>query len=122
VKTSEFRVNRYGAPTYPELVLVVRRDELEKNRAEVRDALAALEDGTRAVLKDQRSAIGAVATASGGTRAAIAAQLAAVRPALSPPIRLQPASLAGWASFDTRFGILSRPPDLAKAFDTTVAP
>jgi putative hydroxymethylpyrimidine transport system substrate-binding protein len=122
VKTSEFRVNRYGAPTYPELVLVVRRNELDGKRAEIRDTLAALEDGTRAVLKDPHTAIGAVARASGGSRSAVLAQLVAVRPALSPPIRLQAASLKGWAAFDTRFGILSRPPDVAKAFDMTVAP
>jgi NitT/TauT family transport system substrate-binding protein/putative hydroxymethylpyrimidine transport system substrate-binding protein len=122
VKTSEFRVNRYGAPTYPELVLVVRRNELDGKRAEISDTLAALEDGTRAVLKDPQAAIGAVAQASGGSHAAVLAQLVAVRPALSPPIRLQPMSLNGWAAFDSRFGILSRPPDVAKAFDTTVAP
>jgi len=122
IKTSEFRVNRYGAPTYPELVLVVRRKELEAKRAEIRDTLAAIEDGTRAVLSDPQTAVGAVARASAASRAQVLAQLAAVRPALSPPIRLQPASLSGWASFDTRFGILSRPPDVAKAFDTTVAP
>src|SRR5436305_9424298 len=47
VHTSEFRVNRYGAPTYPELVLVTRRSEIAKNRKTIADALAALEDGTR---------------------------------------------------------------------------
>jgi putative hydroxymethylpyrimidine transport system substrate-binding protein len=122
VRTSEFRVTDYGAPRYPELVLVARRAELTKDRARIRNALAALEDGTREATANPAEALAAIQKASGAPRKLVLAELTAIRPALSPPIRLQPASLAGWARFDTRFGILSRPPDVARAFDTTVAP
>jgi putative hydroxymethylpyrimidine transport system substrate-binding protein len=122
VKTAEFRVDRYGAPRYPELVLVARRAELAKDRSRIRSALAAIEDGTRAAVADPAKALGPIEQASGAPRALVLSELAAIRPALSPPVRLQPASLAGWARFDTSFGILSRPPDVASAFDTRVAP
>jgi hypothetical protein len=100
----------------------VRRKELDNDSGKIRDTLAALEDGTRSVLSDPHQAISAVAKAAASSPGQVRAQLTAVKPALSPPIRLQPASLRGWATFDTRFGILSRPPDVAKTFDTTVAP
>ncbi|MEA2401391.1 MAG: hypothetical protein QOK00_1794, partial [Thermoleophilaceae bacterium] len=41
---------------------------------------------------------------------------AAVAPALVPPIRLDRRALEGWASFDARFGILEKRPDVARAF------
>ena len=122
VKTTEFRVDRHGAPRYPELVLVARRAELDKQRDRIRNALAAIEDGTRAATADPAKALAPIQSASGAGSALVRSELAVIRPALSPPVRLQPASLAGWARFDTRFGILSRPPDVASAFDTHVAP
>src|ERR671919_2855180 len=42
VKTKEFRVDDYGAPRYPELVLAVKAATLRERRALVNDALAAL--------------------------------------------------------------------------------
>src|SRR3954468_11409916 len=50
--THEFRVDQYGAPRYPELVLVVRHEDLKADPGRVRDTLAALEDGTHAALAD----------------------------------------------------------------------
>ncbi|MFL5885325.1 MAG: ABC transporter substrate-binding protein [Thermoleophilaceae bacterium] len=122
VRTSEFRVSRFGAPRYPELVLVVRRAELDKQRAKIRAALAAIEDGTRQAIVNPVKALDAIQKASGASRGLVLSELVNIRPALSPPVRLQPASLAGWARFDTQFGILSKPPDVASAFDTRVAP
>ena len=86
------------------------------------DTLAGLEDGTRNALAGPAKAIHSIEAAAGAPRGQVLAQYAAVKPALSPPIRLQPSALRGWASFDTRFGILSRPPDVSRAFDTTLAP
>jgi putative hydroxymethylpyrimidine transport system substrate-binding protein len=122
VATSEFRVNKFGAPNYPELVLVARRDEIDKKRSLLEDTLGALEDGTRNALADPAKAIHNISAASGAPRGQVLAQYTAVKPALSPPIKLQPAALRGWASFDTRFGIVSRPPDVSRAFDTSLAP
>ncbi|MFL5913373.1 MAG: ABC transporter substrate-binding protein, partial [Gaiellaceae bacterium] len=120
--THEFRVDQYGAPRYPELVLVVRHADLKADPELVRNTLAALEDGTRDAAADPAKALAPIQTASGASRAQVLAELTAIRPALSPPIRLRPASLAGWATFDSRFGILPHPPDVSRAFDTRVAP
>jgi len=121
VPITEFRVDRYGAPRYPELVLVVRHSELTQQRDKIADALAALEDGTREASSDPAKALDPIQKASGSPRSLVLAELTAIRPAFSPPIELQPASLAGWARFDTRFGILARPPNVSRAFDTQVA-
>jgi putative hydroxymethylpyrimidine transport system substrate-binding protein len=122
LKTHEFRVDSFGAPRYPELVLVVRRVDLERDPKLVRDTLAALEDGTRDALADRPAAVKEVASAAQAKPDLIAAELDAIAPALSPPIKLNPQALAGWASFDARFGILKRSPVVRQTFDTSVAP
>jgi NitT/TauT family transport system substrate-binding protein/putative hydroxymethylpyrimidine transport system substrate-binding protein len=122
VRTHEFRVDGFGAPRYPELVLVTTRAELRAHRGEIRRALAALADGTRAALRRPGPVVAAIARASQSGVGLVRRELAAIRPALSPPIRLDPRALAGWAAFDVRFGVLRRPPDLRRAFDTGLAP
>ena len=120
--THEFRVDQYGAPRYPELVLVVRHQDLLSDRSLVRDTLGALEDGTRDALRDRPAAVKAVATAAQAKPDLIAAELDAIAPALSPPIKLNAKALAGWASFGFRFGILAHVPLVRETFDTSVAP
>jgi putative hydroxymethylpyrimidine transport system substrate-binding protein len=120
--THEFRVDSFGAPRYPELVLVVRHQDLLANRGVVRDTLAALEDGTRDVLRDRRDAVREVASAAQAKPDLIAAELDAIAPAFSPPIKLNLRALAGWASFDFRFGILRHVPLVREAFAADVAP
>jgi NitT/TauT family transport system substrate-binding protein/putative hydroxymethylpyrimidine transport system substrate-binding protein len=122
VATHEFRVDRYGAPRYPELVLVVRHQDLLSDPKLVRDTLAALEDGTRDALADRPAAVREVAAAAQAKPDLIAAELDAIAPALSPAIKLNPQALAGWASFDFRFGILRRVPLVREVFNTSVAP
>lgn len=116
VHTREFRVDEFGAPRYPELVLAVRRSTLERQRELVRDLVAVLAAGTTAALADRDATVDDVARRSGADRALVAAQLRAVAPALNPPLRLNRARLEQWARFDARFGILERPPDLRRAF------
>jgi putative hydroxymethylpyrimidine transport system substrate-binding protein len=116
VRTREFRVDDYGAPRYPELVLVTTRANLH-GMGDRLDALrAALAKGTREALADRGASVDDVVRASGADRALVRAQLDAVAPALLPPIRLDRAALRGWASFDARFGILARRPDVDRAF------
>ena len=122
LRTHEFRVDSYGAPPYPELVLVVRRDELRSQAARLRDTLAALADGTRAAIADPSGAVRLIAAASSSDAGLVRAELAAIAPALQPPLRLDRQALAGWASFDTRFGILQRRPDLGRTFDFALGP
>lgn len=120
--THEFRVDAFGAPRYPELVLVARRETLRRDPGLVRDTLAALADGTRSALADRAGAVRLVARAAQADPGLVRAELNAIAPALSPPIRLDPRALAGWAAFDTRFGILTSKPDVRRAFDEALAP
>jgi putative hydroxymethylpyrimidine transport system substrate-binding protein len=122
VRTHEFRVDDFGAPRYPELVVVTTRRQLETRRDTVARTLSALADGTRAALRDPAAAVQAIARAGQGDTALVRSELAAIRPALSPPLVLESRALNGWAAFDVRFGILRRPPDVGRAFDTSLVP
>jgi putative hydroxymethylpyrimidine transport system substrate-binding protein len=116
VRTHEFRVDRYGAPRYPELVLAVRRRTLTDHRPRLRGLLATLRAGTASALAHPDAAARRVARASDTDLPLVRAQLRAVAPALRPSLRLDPAALRAWARFDVRFGILRRPPDVRRAF------
>src|SRR5829696_901839 len=86
VHTREFRVDRYGAPRYPELILAATRQTLDERTALVRDTLAALRDGTEEALSDPPTAVGEVAKASGEEPAVVRAQFDALAPAFRPPL------------------------------------
>jgi putative hydroxymethylpyrimidine transport system substrate-binding protein len=116
VPTREFRVDDHGAPRYPELVLVTERETLTEEPELVEDLLATVAAGTRAALADRATAVEELVEASGADEELIRAQLAAIAPALRPPVRLDRAALEQWAEFDARFGILERPPDVEQAF------
>ena len=58
---------------------------------------------------DRAATIDELVRASGADEPLVRAQLAAVAPALLPPVEPRPrAALEGWARFDERFGILRR--------------
>ena len=121
-KFSEFRVEDYGAPPYPEVVLVTTRKTLERRRPDIERAVAALERGVEATLADPDAASRQVAKASGGEDPALVrAQLDALRPVVSPPLRLDRAVIEKWADFDARIGIVEKRPDVARAFDFALA-
>jgi NitT/TauT family transport system substrate-binding protein/putative hydroxymethylpyrimidine transport system substrate-binding protein len=122
VRTREFRVDEFGAPRYPELVLATTRRTLRARRDLVRDGLRALGEAAAAVRDDPSPTLAAIARAAQAEPAAIRAQYRAIKPALAPPLAFEKAALTEWARFDVRFGILKRPPDLAQAFDLTAAP
>jgi NitT/TauT family transport system substrate-binding protein/putative hydroxymethylpyrimidine transport system substrate-binding protein len=116
VHTREFRVDRYGAPRYPELVLATTARTLRSRPELVRDVIATLADGTRAALADRPATVADVAHAAGADEELTRAELTAIAPALLPPLRLDRAALRQWADFDARFGILKRPPEVERAF------
>ncbi|HEX6714562.1 MAG TPA: ABC transporter substrate-binding protein [Thermoleophilaceae bacterium] len=116
--TSDFRVDDYGAPPYPEVVLFVKRATLTKRRAQLRELLAALADGVRSVHRDPNGAIAQIAKVSGADRPLVAAQLKAVDPLFDPPMKFDRTVLAKWAAWDARFGILPRRPNVARLFQT----
>jgi putative hydroxymethylpyrimidine transport system substrate-binding protein len=121
----EFRVDDYGAPAYPELVLCVTRATLEDDAPEIRATIRALQRGYGEVQRDPESAVAAMLAAEPGLDSdALAAQLEAVAPAFTAGApafgALRPSTLRAWARWDEEFGILDRPLDVARAFDTSL--
>ena len=116
VHTREFRVDDHGAPSYPELVIATKRSTLRADPERIDEALAAIHRGTAVALRDRAATIERIAKASGADEALVRSQLAAVAPALLPPVVLNRAALEGWARFDARFGILRHEPDVSQAF------
>jgi ABC-type nitrate/sulfonate/bicarbonate transport system substrate-binding protein len=121
----EFRVDDFGAPRYPELVLCATRQTLEERPALLRATIRALQRGYGEVQRDPESAVTAMLDADRELdRATLAAQLDAVAPAFSAGARaygeLSPATLRAWARWDRRFGILRRDLDVRRAFATTL--
>jgi NitT/TauT family transport system substrate-binding protein/putative hydroxymethylpyrimidine transport system substrate-binding protein len=116
VRVREFRVDDYGAPRYPEVVLFTTRATLERRRELVDAVVGALREGTEEVLRDPEPAVREIARAGNSEPALVRAQLRAVAPALTPPLLLRREALEGWARFDVRFGILRRRPDVDAAF------
>jgi ABC-type nitrate/sulfonate/bicarbonate transport system substrate-binding protein len=123
--TREFRVDDYGAPAYPELVLCVTRETLQDHAPVVRATIRALQRGYGETQRDPESAVAAMVDAEPGLDpASLSAQLDAVDEAFSAGARaygqLRPDVLRAWARWDRRFGILKRPLDVGAAFDTTL--
>jgi NitT/TauT family transport system substrate-binding protein/putative hydroxymethylpyrimidine transport system substrate-binding protein len=114
----EFRVDSYGAPRYPEVVLITSRRTLAQHRARIAAALAAIADGEQATLADPAGAVNLVAHAAQTTDTGLLrAQLDAVRSAFAPGLRMDRAVLERWADFDARIGIVKTRPDVSRAFD-----
>jgi putative hydroxymethylpyrimidine transport system substrate-binding protein len=121
----EFRVDEFGAPRYPELVLAVTRRFLEDDAPEIRATIRALQRGYAEAQRDPESAVAAMVEAQPGLDAdSLAAQLDAVADSFTAGVRafgqLRPDVLRAWARWDVRFGILQEPPDVAQAFDTSL--
>jgi putative hydroxymethylpyrimidine transport system substrate-binding protein len=121
----EFRVDDFGAPAYPELVLTVTRETLEDKPAVVRATIRALQRGYGEAQSDPESALSAMLDSERGLdRAALRAQLDAVAPEFTAGARafgeLRPRVLREWAAWDARFGILEEPIDVNRAFDTSL--
>jgi NitT/TauT family transport system substrate-binding protein/putative hydroxymethylpyrimidine transport system substrate-binding protein len=117
LKTREFRVDDFGAPRYPEVVLVVRRDTLEQRRDDVAAAVRAIAQGTEDALTDRDATVEEIAAASESDEDLVRAQLDAVAPAMEPPLVLRRSAVEGWAKFAAEFGILGRVPDVDDTFD-----
>jgi NitT/TauT family transport system substrate-binding protein/putative hydroxymethylpyrimidine transport system substrate-binding protein len=116
LETREFRVDEFGAPRYPEVVLVVRRDTLEERRDDLAAAVAAIAAGTDEALGDRETTIDEIAAASESDEELVRAQVEAVAPAMKPPLVLRRSAVDGWARFAAEFGILERPPNVDRAF------
>jgi putative hydroxymethylpyrimidine transport system substrate-binding protein len=122
----EFRVDDFGAPAYPELVLCVTRATLDEKRPVVRATIRALRRGYNEAQVDPESAVSALVDANPDLdRAAAAAQLDAVSPAFTAGANvygeLRGDVLRQWAAWDLKFGIVKKPIDVGSAFDRGLA-
>ncbi|HZU40061.1 MAG TPA: ABC transporter substrate-binding protein [Solirubrobacteraceae bacterium] len=122
IHVREFRIEDFGAPVYPEVVLVALRSALRAHRGVIVRALGAIALGARYAVAHPGSAAAVITAASSGDPRLIAAQTAAIAPALLPPLRLQRGVLEGWERFDARTGLIARPLAVGCAFDFSVAP
>src|SRR3954469_24180475 len=121
----EFRIDDYGAPRYPEVILMTARRPRGRRAPQLRAALAAIEAGRRDTLAHPAAAAAGVAPAArvvahaarAGDPGLVRAQLVAVADAFAPGLRLDRAILERWADFDTRIGIVEHRPDVDRAFD-----
>jgi putative hydroxymethylpyrimidine transport system substrate-binding protein len=125
--TREFRVDQFGAPSYPELVLCATRQTLDEQPALARATVAALVRGYEEALSDPESAVQDELQADRSlNRAELQAQFDAVSPAFvgdAPRFgAFQPRVLDAWAQWEARFGITRRPPDVAATFDARFLP
>jgi putative hydroxymethylpyrimidine transport system substrate-binding protein len=116
----QFKVDDYGAPPYPELVLCVSRETLQDKRSTVAATVRALRRGYEETIADPESAVEALVGGGGVKREETERQLDAVSPAFTEGAArygaLDPAALRAWARWEARFGITKRPPDVALAF------
>jgi ABC-type nitrate/sulfonate/bicarbonate transport system substrate-binding protein len=116
----QFKVDDFGAPPYPELVLCVTRQTLRDERPLVAATVRALRRGYEEAIADPESAVEALVEQAGVKRAETARELDAVSPAFTEGATrygaLDLRALRAWAPWEARFGITKRPPDVAAAF------
>jgi ABC-type nitrate/sulfonate/bicarbonate transport system substrate-binding protein len=125
-KAGEFRVDAYGAPAYPELVLTTSRATLRRDPALIRGAVRALTAGYRATVADPAAALADLQAGVPDLDAdAERTSLTALHDAFTADGAvgvLDPARLRAWATWEARFGIVEEAPDVGAAFDGRFVP
>jgi NitT/TauT family transport system substrate-binding protein/putative hydroxymethylpyrimidine transport system substrate-binding protein len=117
-----FKVNEYGAPPYPELVLVASRETLKSDPKLVESVLAATTRGYELTVHDPERALDdLLAEVPSLDRGEQQAQLDALLPDLDPK-PFDPAVLRAWAGWDLEHGLLERPLDVGAAFELGLQP
>jgi NitT/TauT family transport system substrate-binding protein/putative hydroxymethylpyrimidine transport system substrate-binding protein len=119
VPTREFRVDDYGAPSYPELVLVTSAATLSERPDLVDGVVAALREGYGRAIDDPDAALGDLLDADPdldpGEQGAQLRALTEAR-AFSPPAVLRRPVLESWARWDLAHGVVEHPVDVDRAF------
>ena len=117
-----FRVDSYGAPPYPELVLCATRSTLNEQPEIAHAIVRTLVRGYGVTLTDpEGSAADLEQTVPGLDPKLVSAQLNAEQAAFLAPDgsfgELTLSTLKAWAKWEARFGIVRKPPNVLQMFD-----
>lgn len=111
-----FKVNEFGAPSYPELVLTTSRKELESDPKLVDAVVAGTRKGYAFTEKHPDEALDDLLAADKALeRADQEAQLKVLLPVLQPK-PFDKRVLQEWAAWDLKHGLLEEPLDVKQAF------
>jgi NitT/TauT family transport system substrate-binding protein/putative hydroxymethylpyrimidine transport system substrate-binding protein len=112
-----FKVEDYGAPSYPEVVIITSRATLARRGSDIRAAIDAIAAGVDRTLRHPEAAVAQIAAVAGDEdRSLVRAQLRAVAPTWSRDLHLHRAVLERWATWAAQAGIVGRRPDVGDAF------
>jgi putative hydroxymethylpyrimidine transport system substrate-binding protein len=112
-----FKVDRFGAPPYPELVLTTSRKTLAADPELVDAVVAATRRGYAFAEENPDAALDDLLAANPELeRADQQAQLKVLLPILAPR-PFDPAVLEDWAAWDLQHGLLEKPLGVEQAFD-----
>jgi putative hydroxymethylpyrimidine transport system substrate-binding protein len=122
-----FRVENYGAPSYPELVLCATGASLKSDPALARAVARTIVRGYDTALANPRLGQRSLESQVPGLNHGLdTAELAGLGSAFLGPEGhfgvLSVPLLRAWARWEARFGIVKAPPDVAAMFDTRFAP
>jgi putative hydroxymethylpyrimidine transport system substrate-binding protein len=124
VPTRELRVDDYGAPPYPELVLATSRRTLEGDPGLVSRVVGATGRGYATAADNPDAALAALTDAVPALDpAAQRAQLDALLDAgaLRSDVAFERTALVAWARWDARHGLVDRAPRIGRAFELELA-
>jgi NitT/TauT family transport system substrate-binding protein/putative hydroxymethylpyrimidine transport system substrate-binding protein len=111
-----FKVNEYGAPPYPELILTTTRKTFEQDPALVRSMVDATRRGYEFVVDNPEQGLDdLLAEVPSLERADQQAQLKVLLPDLHP-LPFDDRVLREWAAWDLEHGLLKKPLDVEAAF------
>jgi ABC-type nitrate/sulfonate/bicarbonate transport system substrate-binding protein len=111
-----FKVNEFGAPPYPELILTTSQKALDEDPELVESVVAATERGYEFTEKNPEAALGDLLDANPELeRAEQQAQLKVLLPILHPQ-PFDTAVLHEWADWDLKHGLLEKPLSVEQAF------
>jgi putative hydroxymethylpyrimidine transport system substrate-binding protein len=112
-----FKVDRYGAPPYPELILTTSRHTLDHDPQLVDSVVAATRRGYAFTEQQPAKALGDLLAADPAlNRAEQQAQLKVLLSDLHPA-PFDPQILRAWSNWDVSHGLLQHPVDVSHAFD-----
>jgi putative hydroxymethylpyrimidine transport system substrate-binding protein len=122
-----FRVDDYGAPSYPELVVCATAQSLRRDPARARALVRTLTEGYDDALADPAAGTRDLESQVGGLDPTlVTAELPGLESAFTGPEGhfgvLDVSLLHRWAAWEAHFGIVKRVPDVGTMFDTAFAP